>query len=125
MHFSLLKLLYDHQNSTPNETLSFGDIIKDMRQILHSKGYQQTPQLSSSRPMRLTTPWEFVPSRNFSGRRRALIIGIRYKGMPFELPGTHNDCHNMMKYLKRFHGFEDGDFTILMDDDKHTPPTVS
>lgn len=121
---SLLKLLYDHQSKSPNENLSFGDIVKDMRQILISSGYQQTPQLSSSRPMQLTTPWEFVPSKNFSGKRRGLIIGVRYKGKPWELPGTHNDCHNMMKYLKRFHGFIDSDFTILMDDDTHTPPTV-
>eukprot|EP00526_Cylindrotheca_closterium_P006754 CAMPEP_0113648858 /NCGR_PEP_ID=MMETSP0017_2-20120614/25941_1 /TAXON_ID=2856 /ORGANISM="Cylindrotheca closterium" /LENGTH=746 /DNA_ID=CAMNT_0000561155 /DNA_START=110 /DNA_END=2346 /DNA_ORIENTATION=+ /assembly_acc=CAM_ASM_000147 len=122
---SLLKILYDHHqnNSSPKKDLSFGDIVKDMRKTLHSRGYQQTPQLSSSRPMHLTTPWEFVPTKNFSGNRRALIIGIRYMGMPWELPGTHNDCFNMISFLKRFHGFQDKDFTILMDDHTHTPPT--
>ncbi|CAJ1957510.1 unnamed protein product [Cylindrotheca closterium] len=120
---AFLSILYDHQNINPDGVLSFGRIMKNMKQILESRGQQQQPQLSSSRPVQLATPWEFVPSQNFSGNRRALIIGIRYKGAPWELPNSHGDCDNMMKYLKRAHGFEDNDFTILMDDDEHTPPT--
>jgi len=120
---AFLNILYDHQNTNPDSPLPFGRIIKNMKQILESRGHQHRPQFSSSRPVENTTPWEFVPTKNFSGNRRALIIGVRYKGAPWELPNSHNDCKNMMNYLKRFHGFQDSDFTILMDDDEHTPPT--
>mmetsp|Transcript_40027 Transcript_40027/g.96585 ORF Transcript_40027/g.96585 Transcript_40027/m.96585 type:complete len:643 (+) Transcript_40027:216-2144(+) len=120
---AFLNILYDHQNSNPDGVLKLGTIMRNMKQILESRGQPQQPQLSSSRPVQLTSPWEFVPSKNFSGNRRALIIGVRYKAAPWELPNSHRDCDNMMKYLKRYHGFEDNDFTILMDDDKHTPPT--
>lgn len=120
---AFLNILYDHQNTNPDGQLKFGRIMNNMKQILESRGHQHKPQLSSSRPVELNTPWEFVPTRDFSGNRRALIIGVRYKGTPWELPNSHNDCKNIMNYLKRFHGFEERDFTILMDDDEHTPPT--
>jgi hypothetical protein len=119
---ALLKVLYDYQNSNSNEDISFAKIVTEMRKTLASRGYQQIPQLSSSRPMRVTTPFQLVPNK-LSGTRRALVVGVRYKGKPWELPGTHNDCYNMMKYLKVFHGFTDEDCTILMDDDKHVVPT--
>lgn len=119
---ALLKVLYDCQNTKEKDIVPFARIVTEMRKTLSAKGYQQIPQLSSSRPMTQTTPFQIVPNK-FAGIRRALVIGVRYKGKPWELPGTHNDCYNMMKYLKVFHGFEDKDFTVLMDDDKHVAPT--
>lgn len=120
---AFLNILYDHQNTNPDRDLSFGRIMKNMKQILESRGQQQQPQFSTSRPENLNRTWDFVPKENFSGNRRALIIGVRYKNSPWELTNSHRDCDNMMRYLKRYHGFEDNDFTILMDDDKNTPPT--
>lgn len=35
----------------------------------------------------------------------------------------HNDVLNMLEYIKKVHGFQDANITILMDDGQHTNPT--
>ena len=123
----LLKILYKYhamrKDGTLSEDPSYMRLLGDMRDMLKLKGYQQVPAVTSSRFLTLKDKFRVIPP-NFGGNRKALIIGINYTGKAFELPGCHNDCYNLIKFLKDVHGFVDEDFTILMDDDgKHAEPT--
>ena len=120
---ALLKTLYEHHNN-PNTTGApkWIDLLHLVRAELKENGYKQVPVLTSSRPVSMKHEFNVIP-KNYNGNKRALVMGIRYKGKPWELPGCHNDCHNIIKYLKGVHGFKDEDITILMDDGVHTNPT--
>ena len=75
---AMLKVLYaDHK--APDEDLSFQEVLLEMREILKESQYTQIPQLTSSRPLDVTSPFEIVPKGN-TGTRRAVIIGINYVG---------------------------------------------
>lgn len=101
------------------------ETLMAVRGQLQAKGFEQIPQLSSSRPTHLDDPFSIVPA-DFSGRRRAVMVGINYIGDdPGELRGCHNDVLNMIEYIKDAHGFEDDDIVILMDDGEHTSPTAA
>jgi hypothetical protein len=70
-----------------------------VRDTLQTKGYEQIPQLSSSRPTNLDEPFSLVPE-GFSGTRRAVMVGINYVGDdPGELRGCHNDVLNVSLLL--------------------------
>lgn len=118
----MLKILYsDHKK--PDEDLSFQDVLLKMRTILSEENYTQIPQLSSSRPLDVKSPFEIVPDGN-TGTRRAVIIGINYVGhAQGQLSGCHNDAKNMMEYIKDVHGFSEENITLLLDDGEHTSPT--
>lgn len=95
---AMLKVLYaDHK--APDGDLSFQEVLLSMRDILKESRYTQIPQLSSSRPLDVHSPFEIVPAGS-TGTRRAVIIGINYVGQQGELSGCHNDAHNMMEYIK-------------------------
>jgi len=119
---AMLKILYaDHRK--PDEDMSFQNLLLTMRDVLSDGGYTQIPQLSSSRNLDIKTPFNLVPD-NFSGTRRAIMIGINYVGhSPGELSGCHNDVHNMKDYIMDVHGFDEGNITLLLDDGAHTSPT--
>lgn len=119
---AMLKTLYaDHQDT--GKDLSFQEVLLQMRGILSQGRYTQIPQLSSSRNLDIHTPFSLVPE-NFSGTRRAVMIGINYEGHnPGQLSGCHNDVHNMKEYIKDIHGFDDSNITLLMDDGENTSPT--
>ncbi len=95
-----------------------------MRVILREKGFDQIPQLSSSRNLDVDTKFDLTPE-DFSGTKRAVMIGINYVGQQGELAGCHNDVLNMKEYLMDVHGFEDENMTVLMDDGVHPDPTRS
>jgi hypothetical protein len=119
----LLKILYKYaSNPEENGVPSYHKLLKQMRRMLKKKGYPQVPALTSSRHLTLQDEFRVIPE-NFSGTRRALIIGINYTGEDFEIPGCQNDCWNMVKFLKDVHGFIDEDFTIMMDDGVRINPT--
>lgn len=92
-----------------------------MRSILQQEGYDQVPQLTSSRMVDVSKPLSIVPSS--SSKKKAVLIGINYIGQNGELRGCHNDVYNMMKYLQEKQGFSKDDIVVLMDDGKHTSPT--
>ena len=94
----MLKVLYADQKA-PDADLSFQEVLLKMRDILKESNYTQIPQLSSSRPLDVHSPFEIVPAGS-TGTRRAVIIGINYVGQQGELSGCHNDAHNMMEYIK-------------------------
>lgn len=107
----------------PDDDLSFQDVLMKIRGILSEGGYAQIPQLSSSRPLDVETKFDLSPE-NFTGTKRAVLIGINYVGSRYdELSGCHNDALHANEYIKNVHGFDDDNITVLMDDGKHTNPT--
>ena len=75
---AMLKVLYkDHH--APDEDLSFQEVLLAMRGILSQGRFTQVPQLSSSRPLDIHHKFSLVPD-DFSGTRRAVMIGINYVG---------------------------------------------
>jgi hypothetical protein len=118
---AMLKVLYANHKA-PQKDLSFQEVLMKMRGILSQGRYTQIPELSSSRPLDIHQSFNIVPA-NFTGTRRAVMIGINYTGQQGQLSGCHNDVKNMIEFIKDIHGFEDENITILMDDGAHTEPT--
>jgi len=117
----LLKILYADQHK-PDEDLSFQEVLLKLRDVMSSGRFTQIPQLTSSRPTDVKTPFTLVPDE-CTGTKRALLIGINYIGQQGQLSGCHNDVLNMVEYLKDVWGFEDENITILLDDGEHTNPS--
>jgi hypothetical protein len=69
---ALLKVTYDDHKNTGKD-LSFMETLLQVRGILKQKGYEQIPQLSSSRPMDITKNFDLVPD-HMSGTRRAVMM---------------------------------------------------
>lgn len=118
---ALLSILYADKKR-PDEDKSFKDVLMQMREVLSEDDFTQIPQLSASRPLDVETKFDVTPD-DFSGTKRAVMIGINYVGQQGELRGCHNDVLNMKEYLMDIHGFEDENMTILMDDGVHIDPT--
>ncbi|KAJ8592891.1 hypothetical protein M405DRAFT_642555 [Rhizopogon salebrosus TDB-379] len=51
-----------------------------------------------------------------TGRKKALCVGINYKGQRRELQGCINDVHNMKRFLTSHWGYREGDVVTLIDD---------
>lgn len=116
---ALLKTLYD-EHTAPTNDLTFAEVLDQMRTVLLEDRYEQIPQLSSSHGIDVNTPFTVVGGE---GTKRALLIGINYVGQNGELSGCHNDALNIKEYLKDVHGYEEENFTYLMDDGEHDDPT--
>jgi len=117
-----LNVLYKDEQ-TPESDLSFVEVLDQMRDNLKSHGYEQIPQLTSTKELDLTHKFDLVPD-HFEGTKRAVMVGINYIGDdPGELAGCHNDVGNMKKYIMNVHGFEEENIVVLMDDGAHTEPT--
>lgn len=118
---AILQVLYrDH--TVPAETLTWIDCLQKMRGVLRQMGFNQIPQLTSSRLVDVKKPMYIVPPGS-TGRRRAVLIGINYTGQQGQLSGCHNDVLNIKEYLIKVQGFPEQDMLILMDDGKHHAPT--
>lgn len=118
---ALLQTLYDANESGSITSMSWVNLLRSMRTNLLHKGFDQVPQLTSSRMIDVNKPFELVNPGN--GTKRAVLIGINYRGQQGELSGCHNDAMNMKKYLMRVHGFQEHNMTVLMDDGRHQSPT--
>ena len=115
---ALLEILYRKHGSR----LTFQDLLLELRKSLAAKGMEQIPQLTSSRPLELKeTPFSLIGDP--SGRRRALLVGINYKGQNGELSGCQNDVFNVKQYIVTQHKFPEHDVTVLVDDGRHLLPT--
>ena len=112
-------------NRNNNRPLTWIELLHEMRSVLRQKGFDQIPQLSSSRWIDVNQKFEIVPQRSIqqNGARRAILIGINYVGQQGQLSGCHNDVNNIKEYLISKQGFKEKDMLILMDDGKHHPPT--
>ena len=96
---TLLNILYK-DGQTPEDTMSFTEVLDKMRINLKENGYSQIPQLTSLNPIDITTDFTLVPSDATGGVRRAVMIGINYVGHEQgELSGCHNDVLNMVRPL--------------------------
>jgi hypothetical protein len=105
------------------DLMTYADLLFNMKKELKGHGYQQVPVFTTSRPMSMKDGFDVIP-KDFSGQRRALIIGINYsEETPFYIPGCQNDAWNMIRYLKACHGFQDDDIAILMDNGESKEPT--
>mmetsp|Transcript_25354 Transcript_25354/g.33633 ORF Transcript_25354/g.33633 Transcript_25354/m.33633 type:complete len:295 (-) Transcript_25354:215-1099(-) len=118
---ALLKVLY-HDEKTPEDTYSFVEVLKMMRDDLSEGEYTQVPQLTSSTIIDLNEPFDLVPEKS-TGTRRAVLVGINYVGMNGELSGCHNDVYNIKKYIMDVHGFEEENIVMLVDDGECEMPT--
>ncbi|KAJ4479317.1 caspase domain-containing protein [Lentinula aciculospora] len=66
-------------------------------------------------------PQHHLPHPHFlyslcTGRKKALCIGVNYRGEPHELHGCINDAKSMRKFLIRYHGYKSEDIVLLTDD---------
>lgn len=118
---ALLQTLYDAHDSGSIVNLSWVDLLRSMRTNLLKKRFDQVPQLTSSRMIDVNKPFELVNPGN--GTKRAVLVGINYRGQDGELSGCQNDALNMKKYLMQVHGFQEHNMTVLLDDGRHRSPT--
>lgn len=119
---TLLRILY-RDETVPEDTMSFTEVLEKMRIDLRRGGYSQIPQLTSLNQIDVHTDFDLVPN-TATGVRRAVMIGINYVGDDGELRGCHNDVLNMKNYIMDVHGFEEDNIMILMDDGEHIEPTL-
>ena len=84
---ALLQVLYRDGQATGQR--SWVSLLREMRGNLRSMGFDQIPQLTSSRMIDVNQIMHIVPPGS-TGRRRALLIGINYVGQQGQLSGCHN-----------------------------------
>ncbi|CAB9521275.1 Metacaspase-1 [Seminavis robusta] len=117
---ALLQVLYKDGQDVGD--LSWVQLLRQMRSVLNGMGFDQIPQLTSSRLVDVDKSMYIVPP-GFEGTRRAILIGINYRGQQGELRGCHNDVKNIKEYLIQCQGFKESDMLIMMDDGQHHEPT--
>eukprot|EP00804_Cyclotella_cryptica_P009679 CCRYP_011225-RC/>CCRYP_011225-RC protein AED:0.14 eAED:0.14 QI:0/0.5/0.33/1/0.5/0.33/3/368/449 len=125
---ALLEVLYRYYDEGhDDDDASWVEVLREMRSVLQQRGYDQVPQLTSSRMIDVHDPFVITPS-SFNPKKntqRAVLIGINYVNQKGELSGCHNDVLNIAKYLREVQGFKKENITILMDDGHHKDPTKS
>lgn len=100
---TLLSILYKDEQ-TPSETLSFIEVLDQMRDILKDKDFTQIPQLTSTKELDLAHKFDLVPD-DFQGTKRAVMIGINYVGhdpgelVSFQIPSYQSLCLCSTLYL--------------------------
>ena len=113
---ALLEILYRQRN----RQLTFQQILLELRKSLQDSGLDQIPQLTSSRPLDVEdTPFSLVGG---AGVRRALLVGINYRGQNGELSGCHNDVFNVKQYIMNVFGYQEQNILVLVDDGRHHYP---
>ncbi|KAJ7734163.1 peptidase C14 [Mycena maculata] len=86
--------------------------------------HRHQPALATQKPgmyqPQMTAPesQDFMYS-NCTGRRRALCIGINYRGQSHELHGCINDAKQIFDFLVRHAGYRAKDIVMLTDDCPH------
>jgi len=67
-------------NQNRGARISWIDLLHKMREVLRQKGFDQIPQLSSSRMLDVNHEFEIVPraSAQRNCAKRAILIGINY-----------------------------------------------
>jgi hypothetical protein len=125
---ALLQVLYE-SHEKGRDDISWVGLLRQMRDVLDGRGFEQIPQLTSSRMINVHDPFAISPTdgsfKRKSNTQRALLIGINYTGQKGQLSGCHNDVNNVAKYLLDVQGFQKENVTILMDDGIHKNPTKS
>ncbi|KAL7521261.1 hypothetical protein ACHAWX_005934, partial [Stephanocyclus meneghinianus] len=124
---ALLEVLYRYHEEGHEDDASWVQVLREMRSVLQQRGYEQVPQLTSSRMIDVHDPFVITPSsfNHKKNTQRAVLIGINYVNQKGQLSGCHNDVLNIAKYLRDVQGFKKENITILMDDGHHKDPTKS
>jgi hypothetical protein len=78
--------------------MSWVTLLRTMRNVLLQMGFDQVPQLTSSRMIDVSKDFYICPPGS-NGSKRAVLIGINYTGQQGQLSGCHNDAGNILKYL--------------------------
>ena len=73
---AMLNIIYAEEQPSAQD-LSFVDVFLKTRKVIASKGYSQIPQLSSSRSIDVSEPFDLMTNEfGGSGTRYAVLIGI-------------------------------------------------
>ena len=107
-------------SSDNKKWLTCQTVLKEMYRRMTKAKFRSVPQISCSRPLN-DRPFYIVPPEN-TGKRRALLIGIDFKG-DLELRAPHNDVHNVQHFLTTKCGFHKDNIVVLKDDGDCTQPT--
>lgn len=118
---AVLQVLYKDSQEV-SEPLTWVTLLRRMRGVLSNMGYEQIPQLTSSRMIDVNKPMYIVPP-NANGMKRAILIGINYTGQNGQLSGCHNDVDNISDYLQKVHGFDPQNMLRLVDNGRDHAPT--
>jgi hypothetical protein len=78
---AILNVTYKDHHDTGKD-LTFQQTLLAIREQLKGKGFSQTPQLTSSRPMDIKKPFDLVPD-NMTGTRRAVMMYVPSRGSGF------------------------------------------
>jgi len=78
--------------------------------------------MSSTQYNNLEEYAQHIQLSDFSGRKKALLIGINYFGSKQALKGCINDVKNIKAMIMRNFGFKEEDMVILTDDQTNNPP---
>ena len=125
--YLISKVLYADQRK-PDVDLSFQELLLKVRDVISEGEFEQIPQLSSSRPLDITHPFEIVPEGS-TGVRRALLIGINYVGQQVNdtakqwiLYGNFLSQGNVLELHSTFH--ESRNFEICLFSNPHRESLV-
>lgn len=110
-------VVHHHSSSQPNVVVHHSSgqqkIPKPLRPLLDPI-HHLIPSTSAAAGNTTLKPHYFQYSK-CTGKRKALCIGINYKGMPNELYGCINDARNVQRFLLR-HGYKHDDIKMMTDD---------
>ncbi|KAG2134187.1 caspase domain-containing protein, partial [Suillus bovinus] len=81
----------------------------------HRHKHHQHSHSTSATPQKTIRHVHFQYSK-CTGRKKALCIGINYKGQRRELKGCVNDAHDVKRFLTSNWGYKNGDIVMLVDD---------
>ncbi|KIK79265.1 hypothetical protein PAXRUDRAFT_834197 [Paxillus rubicundulus Ve08.2h10] len=111
-----------HSNApTATQTRQLSQPSHGHRQRVHSTGNAPAPRIMNAAPSQSHQQIPVHGNGNCeyskcTGRKKALCIGINYKGQRRELRGCVNDIKNVRRFLRSQWGFKDGDIVMLMDE---------
>ncbi len=91
---ALLSVLYDSHSNGTFQTMSWVTLLRQMRENLLRKGFDQVPQLTSSRLIDVNKPIKLINDIHGTnnGTKRAVMIGINYVGKLLLLFILSNSC---------------------------------
>ncbi|KIK98103.1 hypothetical protein PAXRUDRAFT_824230, partial [Paxillus rubicundulus Ve08.2h10] len=111
-----------HSNApTATQTRHLSQPSHGHRQRVHSTGNASAPRIMNAAPSQSHQQIRVHGNGHCeyskcTGRKKALCIGINYKGHRRELRGCVNDITNVRRFLTSQWGFKDGDIVMLMDE---------
>jgi len=109
---------------TQQEAPSWRSLLENLRSTLSD--FSQVPQVSMSQKVNIDEqPFSVVNEFDAEGKssRKAILIGINYKGQEFELDGCVNDAVAMKQYLEG-QGFKNEGIRLLVDEGDSESPTA-